>query len=53
VSIFHNPNALIPLKEELFPSVAHHYFKDKNILSVFPEFFPYFSINQNLISVDE
>jgi hypothetical protein len=50
-SIFHNPNALIPLKEELFPAVAHHYFLDEFISSVFPEFFPYFSMNQNIVSI--
>lgn len=53
VSIFHNPNAIIPLKKELFPSVAHHFFKDENISSIFPNFFPYFSMNQNIVSVDK
>lgn len=53
VSILHNPNALIPLDRDLFPSVAHHYFKDKNIQSIFPDFFPYFSINHNLMTVDK
>ena len=50
VSIFHNPNALIPLNPDLFPSVAHHFFKDENIESYFPDFFPYSSINQNIVT---
>ena len=49
VSIFHNPNALIPLNPELFPSVAHHFFKDENIESFFPDFYPYSSMNQNIV----
>lgn len=44
VSIFHNPNALYPLPEELFPSVAHHRFKDGQIMSHPPDFFPYNSM---------
>ena len=51
VSIFHNPNALIPLDKSLFPSVAHHELKDEFLHSEFPEFFPYNSINQNIVSI--
>lgn len=50
VSIFHNPNALIPLDKKLFPSVAHHELKDELIHSEFPEFFPYNSFNQNIVT---
>ena len=40
ISIFHNPNALRPLPEELFPSVAHHQFIEGQIRSHIPEFHP-------------
>ena len=42
ISIFHNPNALHPLPEELFPSVAHHHMlEDGNIICLPPKFHPY------------
>jgi hypothetical protein len=42
ISIFHNPNALHPLPEELFPSVAHHYMlEDGKIICLPPKFHPY------------
>ena len=53
VSIFHNPNALIPLNKELFSSVAHHELKGKFLHSDFPEFFPYNSFNYNLVTVED
>jgi len=40
VSIFHNPNAKIPLQEELFPLAAHHYFREGRLVSYLPDFFP-------------
>jgi hypothetical protein len=49
VSIYHNPNAKIPLNPDLLPSVAHHFFKDGQIHSFLPEFYPYSSFNQILI----
>lgn len=50
VSMFHNPNALRPVPRELFPSIAHHTFKDGRIHSVLPEFHPYASFTLNLIA---
>lgn len=50
ISIFHNPNALYPIRQDLFPSVAHHFFVNEELVSSFPEIFPYFSINTNMIS---
>lgn len=44
VSIYHNPNALIPLPKEIFPSVAHHRFEHGQIVSALPEFHPYGSM---------
>lgn len=45
ISIFHNPNAKIPLDKTLFPSVAHHEFHNGFLYSNNPEFLPYNSIN--------
>lgn len=44
VSIFHNPNAKIPLPHEIFPSAAHHRFENGQIVSMLPEVHPYGSI---------
>jgi hypothetical protein len=51
VSLFHNPNALIPLDPFLFEdTIAQSFFKkDGNIQSIMPEIFPYNSYTQNLI----
>lgn len=49
LSMFHNPHALHPVPIELFPSIAHHRFKNGQILSVVPEFHPYSSVTINLI----
>lgn len=49
ISVFHNPNALVPLSEELFPSVAHHKFDDGQIRSHIPEFHPFGSVTLILI----
>ena len=48
VSMYHNPNAIHPVPEELFPSIAHHHFKDGQIVSKLPEFFVYSSLTLNL-----
>lgn len=50
MSMFHNPNALHPIDPNLFPSIAHHFEIDGKILSHFPEFFPYASFTQNLVT---
>jgi len=43
-SMLHNPEAKQPVPEELFPSIAHHHFRDGQIYSSMPEFHPYASI---------
>ncbi|WP_321392211.1 hypothetical protein [uncultured Desulfuromusa sp.] len=48
LSMYHNPNALHPIPEELFPSIAHHYFDDGQIVSHLPEFYPYASFTLNM-----
>jgi hypothetical protein len=47
-SIFHNPNALYPVPEELFPFIAHHHLKNGLIASTLPEFHPYASVTHNI-----
>jgi hypothetical protein len=48
LSMYHNPNATDPVPEELFPSIAHHHFKDGMIVSRLPEFHPFASLTLNL-----
>lgn len=48
-SIYHNPRAMHPIDSKLFPSVAHHRFEAGQIVSITPDFHPYFSITKNLI----
>ena len=43
LSMFHNPNALHPVPQELFPSIAHHRFENGQIVSKIPEFHPFSS----------
>ncbi len=49
LSLFHNPNAKIPVPECLFPNIAHHRFNSGNIVSLLPEFHPYGSVTLNMI----
>lgn len=49
LSMFHNPRALHPVPEELFPTIAHHHFRDDQIFSTVPEFHPYASITMNMV----
>ncbi len=48
LSMFHNPNAKYPVPRELFPSIAHHYMKEDEMISFIPEFHPYSSNTINL-----
>ena len=50
VSIYHNPNARIPLPEYTFPGAAHHTARDGRILSNTPPFFP---IGSNTIILEK
>ncbi|XMB47138.1 hypothetical protein QQ999_14525 [Pseudomonas fluorescens] len=50
LSMFHNPNALHPVHPGLFPSIAHHYFDNGQIISNLPDFYPY-SSTTNIINV--
>lgn len=48
VSIFHNPNAILPIDKYLFPFIAHHEFKNGQIVSLLPDFYPYTSYTINV-----
>lgn len=47
LSMFHNPNAKYPVPRELFPSIAHHYMEEDEMISFIPEFHPYSSMTMN------
>ena len=54
VIIFHNPNAKIPLKPEMFDKrVAQCFFKDETIYNLMPENFSYNSFTQILFNGKE
>ncbi|RON96486.1 glycosaminoglycan attachment protein [Pseudomonas fluorescens] len=53
LSMFHNPNALHPVNPGLFPSIAHHFFEDGQIVSNLPDFYPYASTTSILNVVDD
>lgn len=54
VSIYHNPNAKIPLNPNLFDdNVAQHMLIDNLITSVLPEFYPYSNISINTVATDD
>ncbi len=50
LSMYHNPNAIHPVPDAIFPSIAHHHFSKGLIVSCLPEFHPYASFTYNLIS---
>lgn len=52
VSMFHNPYARLPIDEELFPFVSHHFLEDGRMVSHLPEFFPFASIT-TVMAVDD
>lgn len=53
LSMFHNPNAKNPIHPGLFPSIAHHFFKDGQIISDLPKFYPYTSTTNIIKIVDD
>lgn len=53
LSMFHNPNAKIPVPRELFPSIAHHEFRDGQVRSLIPEFHPYASMTFHIRTTEE
>ena len=39
----HNPNAKVPVDRELFPSIAHCYYENDQLVSFLPDFHPFSS----------
>jgi hypothetical protein len=52
LSMFHNPKAKHPIDEQMFPNIAHHYFKDGQIMSALPEFHPYGTYTWNFLPME-
>ena len=52
LSMFHNPNAVHQVPRELFPSIAHHCLRERQIVSYMPEFHPYGSNTLNIRVTD-
>jgi hypothetical protein len=53
ISMFHNPNAKFPVDPDMFPGIAHHWFRDGLIHSTIPQFHPYSSITMNVLVTDK
>jgi hypothetical protein len=54
LSMYHNPRALVPVPEELFPGIAHHRLDEqKRMQSVVPEFHPFSSITLSFNGVPD
>jgi hypothetical protein len=53
VSIYHNPNALVPVPDDFFMNAANHYFKDGFVESIIPYDFAYNSYTWLLTRKDE
>lgn len=52
LSIFHNPNAKHPVDPDLFPGIAHHWFRDGQVESLLPELHVYNSFTWNMMISD-
>jgi len=48
MSMFHNPNALRPVDESLFPDIAHHRLEDGRVTATVPAFHPFISQTRTL-----
>ncbi|PDS69880.1 hypothetical protein [Rhizobium phaseoli] len=53
VSVFHNPNAAVPLPMEMLPGAAHHFCDEHGqVTSYAPDFHPMSSVTQHMCPVD-
>ncbi|WP_454808317.1 hypothetical protein [Paraburkholderia fungorum] len=53
LSLFHNPNAAIPVPDDMFPNIAHHRLQDGQFRSFIPEFHPYMSMTFHFSAKDD
>lgn len=49
LSMFHNPNAIYPVDPNMFPGIAHHWFRGEQVESWLPEFHVYSSLTWNMM----
>jgi hypothetical protein len=50
MDVFHNPNAVNPLRPEMFPGAAHHWLQqDGQLVSHVPEWQPFGSVTRIFI----
>lgn len=52
LSMFHNPNATHPVDPDLFPGIAHHWFRCGQVESLLPELHVYSSFTWNMMLTD-
>jgi hypothetical protein len=48
MSMYHNPDALHPIEESLFPDIAHHHLEDGGVTATVPRFHPFMSQTRTL-----
>jgi hypothetical protein len=48
LAMYHNPNALIPVDEELFPEIGHFRLTNGQVTGSLPAFHPFISVTYNL-----
>ncbi|RQR37094.1 hypothetical protein DIE23_06565 [Burkholderia sp. Bp9143] len=53
LSLFHNPNAVVPISNDMFPGIAHHRYRDGQFRSLVPEFHPYASMTMHFSTREE
>jgi hypothetical protein len=44
MAMFHNPRASVPVREALFPGIAHHQLEDGQVTATVPRFHPFISL---------
>ncbi|AJY40791.1 hypothetical protein BW21_1270 [Burkholderia humptydooensis] len=52
LSLFHNPNAGIPIADDMFPGIAQHRLQDGQFRSIIPDFHPYMSMTYHFATTD-
>lgn len=52
LSMFHNPDAKHPVDPDLFPGIAHHWFRGGQVESLLPELHVYNSFTWNMMITD-
>jgi hypothetical protein len=54
MSMYHNPNALHPVADQLFPEIAHHHCEDGRLIATtIPPFHPFMSQTRVMLAVEK